>query len=106
MALESQHQAQEDKARVHLGENPPAEASLTTLKTFCLFPEAHCTEMGICAICSRKAPLELGRAITTGAWGEVALPLYGVRLGIYFHIPIKLGLLFPLEMHAELLVEQ
>lgn len=73
-ALESQQQTQEDKARVHCGESPPAEAALTTLKTFCLFPEACCMEMGIRAKCSRKAPLELGRAITTGAWGRWLCP--------------------------------
>lgn len=59
----------------------------------------------MCHVLKKSSP---GAGESNHNWnvGEVALPLYGVRLGVYFHIPIKLGLLFPLEIHPELLVEQ
>lgn len=61
-------QAQEDKARVHLGENPPAEALLMTLKTFSLFPEACCRKWEYLPFAQERLPW---------SWGEQSQLLHG-----------------------------
>lgn len=55
----------------------------------------------------KKSSLGAGKSNhIRGRWGRRLCSCMELGQGIYFYIPIKLGLLFPLEMHLKLLVEQ
>lgn len=55
----------------------------------------------------KKSSLGAGKSNhTCGTWGKWLCPCMEWGLGMYFYFPIKLRLLFPLEIHLKLLVEQ
>lgn len=89
----------------------PEEASLiahTTAGLYLLFVEAQtcCTEKGMHIICSGEAPMEQEKAVYTWSWGRWPCPWMEAGSGTYFYVPVKLKILFPLELQPEFLEEQ